>query len=62
MARAYELDLELRDTTPRVWRRVRVPTDLSLADLHRVIQVVMHWDDVHLHVFGGKPLGPMLAA
>jgi hypothetical protein len=60
MARAYELDLELREATPRVWRRVRVPADLPLADLHRVIQVVMHWDDVHPHVFdvAGREYGP----
>jgi hypothetical protein len=60
MARVYDLDLELRDSRPRVWRRVRVPTDLSLADLHRVIQTVMHWDDVHPHVFdvAGREYGP----
>jgi len=60
MARAYELVLELRDARPRVWRRVRVPVDLPLADLHRVIQVAMHWDDVHPHVFdvAGREYGP----
>ena len=43
-----------------MWRRVRVPADLPLADLHRVIQVVMHWDDVHPHVFdvAGREYGP----
>jgi hypothetical protein len=60
MARSYELDLELQDANPRIWRRVRVPADLPLADLHRVIQVVMHWDDVHPHVFdvAGREYGP----
>lgn len=60
MARVFDLDLGLRDATPRVWRRVRVPTDLTLADLHRVIQVVMRWDDVHPHVFDvdGREYGP----
>lgn len=60
MARAYELDLELRGASPRVWRRLRAPADLSLADLHRVIQVVMHWDDVRPHVFdvAGREYGP----
>jgi hypothetical protein len=60
MARAYDLDLELRERAPRVWRRVRVPADLPLADLHRVIQVVMQWDDVHPHVFdvAGREYGP----
>jgi hypothetical protein len=60
MARAYDLELELRGQAPRVWRRVRVPADLTLADLHRVIQIVMHWEDVHPHVFdvGGREYGP----
>jgi hypothetical protein len=60
MARAYDLQLELRGAEPRVWRRVRVPADLTLADLHRVIQTVMQWDDVHPHVFdvGGREYGP----
>jgi Plasmid pRiA4b ORF-3-like protein len=60
MARVYDLDLELRGAVPRVVRRVRLPGDVSLADLHRVIQVVMGWDDVHPHVFdvGGREYGP----
>jgi hypothetical protein len=60
MARVFDLDLQLRDSAPRVWRRVRVPTDLTLADLHRVIQIVMRWDDVHPHVFDidGREYGP----
>jgi hypothetical protein len=51
MARAVDLELELRDVSPRVWRRVRVTVNLTLADLHRVIQVLMSWGDYHLHVF-----------
>ena len=60
MARVFDLDLNLHLADPRVWRRVRVPGDLSLANLHRVIQVVMRWDDVHPHVFDvdGREYGP----
>jgi hypothetical protein len=60
MARVFDLDLGLHGSAPRVWRRVRVPADLTLAKLHRVIQVVMHWDDVHPHVFDvdGREYGP----
>lgn len=60
MARLLEVTLELSNASPRVWRRVRLRSDLSLADLHRVIQAVMHWDDVHLHVFDidGREYGP----
>ena len=60
MARVFDLDLTLHGSAPRVWRRVRIPGDRSLADLHRVIQVVMRWDDVHPHVFDvdGREYGP----
>ncbi len=51
MSRAFEVELELLDVTPRVWRRLRVPAALRLADLHHVIQVVMAWEDRHLHEF-----------
>jgi hypothetical protein len=39
---------------------VRVPAELALSDLHRVIQVLMQWDDRHLHVFevAGREYGP----
>jgi hypothetical protein len=51
MARAVDLELHLRDVTPRVWRRVRVPANLRLADVHRVVQILMRWGEMHLHLF-----------
>jgi hypothetical protein len=36
---------------PPVWRRVLVPADVTLGDLHEVIQVAMGWDDYHMHLF-----------
>lgn len=50
-ATAYQLKISLRDVRPPVWRRVVVPGSLTLADLHRVIQVAMGWDNSHLHEF-----------
>jgi hypothetical protein len=47
----YELEIALLDIEPRIWRRVAVPADLTLADLHRVIQMAMGWYDLHLHQF-----------
>lgn len=47
----YELKITLRNSKPPIWRRIAVAADICLSDLHRVIQVVMGWDDCHLHQF-----------
>jgi hypothetical protein len=47
----YQLKVQLRDIDPPIWRRVQVWEDTSLAQLHRIIQIVMGWEDCHLHDF-----------
>lgn len=37
---------------PSVWRRVEVPADATLGELHGILRVLMGWGDDHLHVFG----------
>jgi hypothetical protein len=46
-----QLKVLLRDVHPAVWRRVKVANSLSIAGLHQVIQLLMGWDDDHLHRF-----------
>ncbi|MGV9709595.1 plasmid pRiA4b ORF-3 family protein [Gordonia sp. NPDC003424] len=36
---------------PAVWRRVAVANTLTLGDLHVLIQLLMSWNDSHLHQF-----------
>jgi Plasmid pRiA4b ORF-3-like protein len=36
---------------PPVWRRLRVAGDLTLRDLHHVLQISLGWTDSHLHEF-----------
>lgn len=43
--------LELQRVEPLIWRIVRVPADLRLSELHRVVQTVMGWQDRHPHAF-----------
>ncbi|MET8039724.1 plasmid pRiA4b ORF-3 family protein [Micromonospora sp. NPDC005215] len=47
----YQLKVGLRGAKPPIWRRLELPADTSLADLHNIIQVAFGWDDSHLHVF-----------
>ena len=47
----FELKVTLLDIDPPIWRRIEVPSDFTLEDLHDVLQVVMGWDNSHLHQF-----------
>jgi hypothetical protein len=47
----HQLKITLQDVDPPVWRRVLVPSEMTLFELHHVIQIVMGWDDSHLHDF-----------
>ena len=47
----YQLRIALRRTKPPIWRRVLVPPSMHLDTLHHLIQVVMGWEDCHLHMF-----------
>ena len=43
--------IELQEIEPKVWRSLRLPGSLTLARLHKVLQIVMGWTDTHLHEF-----------
>ncbi len=47
----YQLKVTLRGSKPSIWRRLLVPADLTLGDLHAILQVAMGWTDSHLHEF-----------
>ena len=47
----YQVKITLRNTQPRIWRRVLVPRNVTLVKLHRVLQRAMGWTDSHLHRF-----------
>ncbi len=54
----YELRITLLRSKPPIWRKVAVTDDMTLGGLHRLIQIVMGWEDDHLHHFvtKGKPV------
>lgn len=49
--RIHQIKITLLGTKPPIWRRVQVPADIKLADLHIVIQIVMGWYGEHLYEF-----------
>jgi len=55
----FQLRIALRDISPPIWRRFQIPGVITLPGLHRVIQVVMGWENYHLHLFrfGEKEYG-----
>lgn len=56
----YQLRVILPGIAPPIWRRVQVSGAYSLAQLHRVLQVVMGRENYHLYMFriGRKKFGP----
>jgi hypothetical protein len=55
----YQLKVTLLGTTPPIWRRLLVPPDMTLEQLHDVLQLAMGWEDCHMHDFriGQKRFG-----
>jgi hypothetical protein len=45
------LTIELRDSKPRIWRRLSLPGDLTLDVVHALFQAAMGWSDSHMHRF-----------
>jgi hypothetical protein len=41
----YQIKVTLLGTDPAIWRRLLVPADLTLEQLHHVLQVAMGWED-----------------
>jgi hypothetical protein len=56
----YQFKVTLNESDPPIWRPIQVP-DCTLGELHDVLQVVMGWEDCHLHQFvvRGESYGPL---
>jgi hypothetical protein len=47
----YQLKITLMDLRPLIWRRIQVRDTVNLPQLHKVLQIVMGWEDSHLYRF-----------
>jgi len=48
---AIQFKVQLRYIQPPIWRRVVLPDNATLGDLHAVIQAAMGWHNCHMHSF-----------
>jgi len=46
-----QLRVDLRGTKPPIWRRLQVPGDIALRELHTLLQVAFDWDSTHMYAF-----------
>ncbi len=49
--KAIQFKVQLRYVRPPIWRRVVLPDNATLGDLHAVIQTAMGWHNSHMHSF-----------
>jgi hypothetical protein len=47
----YLFHVLLLTISPAIWRRFFIRSDSTIADLYYILQIVMGWDDEHLHQF-----------
>lgn len=46
-----QIKVTLKHVQPEIWRRLLLPSDLSLYQLHCILQVTMGWEDIGEHYF-----------
>lgn len=50
-AQILTLHVSIDDVAPSVWRRIRVDADVTLRNLHHILQASFGWTSSHLHQF-----------
>ncbi len=51
MNRNFRFKVTLDGIEPPIWRAFQTPDDLTFAELHSTLQIVMGWENAHLHQF-----------
>lgn len=52
----YQFKIQLRGVVePPIWRRIRIPADISFHQFHKIIQAAMGWENKHPYSF--SPFG-----
>ena len=50
-ASIHQLKVTLLGSKPPIWRRIAVPSDYTLGEVHDALQLAMGWHNAHLHDF-----------
>lgn len=61
---SYTIKVFLYEVEPEIWRRFTMPAEATFADLHRVVQKAMGWNDEQAHQFRhgkGRHLGNVIS-
>lgn len=48
---AYQIRITLRDIEPVIWRRLRIPGNITFVQLHQILQAAFGWMNSHLYQF-----------
>jgi hypothetical protein len=48
---AYVLRVSITDSRPPIWRKLSVPENYTLGNLHTILQIAFGWDNSHPHSF-----------
>ncbi|MEU8683471.1 plasmid pRiA4b ORF-3 family protein [Streptomyces sp. NPDC048611] len=48
----HKIKVTLSGSKPPIWRRLEVPSGITLQQLHHVIQAAFGWEDYHMWAFG----------
>lgn len=51
----YRVRVDVDGTSPPLWRRLELASDLLLDEVHAVLQLAFGWTDSHLHEFAAGP-------
>lgn len=53
----YQMKITIRGSKPPVWRRILIPKDMTFYQLHKTLQYLFGWMDVHAYDFKINKLG-----
>ena len=51
MPNVYQLKITIKEIEPPIWRRIVIPSNITFAKLHKIIQTTFAWQDYHLFNF-----------